>query len=106
LGLFYGKRETKHKNYTGEMSLLKCELLYLQKFDAMEQFKAEPLILFKLLQQLGRIKPKTKGLPPAIYRRQTLKVAWLIYFWLFQWQPLFIIFLPCNQWNNFCLRAR
>lgn len=54
--------------------LLKSELLYLQEFDSLEQFKDE---LFDYLDYYNnrRLKQKLKGLTPAEHRRQTLLVA-------------------------------
>ena len=54
--------------------LLKSELLYLQKFDSMEHFKAE-LIDYLDYYNNRRAKAKLKGLPPAIHRQQALKAA-------------------------------
>lgn len=54
--------------------LLKSELLYLQKFDSMEHFKAE-LIEYMDYYNNRRSKAKLKGLPPAIHRQQTLSAA-------------------------------
>lgn len=54
--------------------LLKSELLYLQKFDSMEHFKAE-LIDYLDYYNNRRIKAKLKGLPPAIHRLQALSAA-------------------------------
>ena len=54
--------------------LLKSELLYLQKFNSMEHFKAE-LIDYLDYYNNHRIKAKLKGLPPAIHRQQALKAA-------------------------------
>ena len=54
--------------------LLKSELLYLQEFDSMEQFKAE-LIDYLDYYNNRRSKPKLKGLPPAIHRQQALSAA-------------------------------
>jgi len=54
--------------------LLKSELLYLQKFDSIDRFKAE-LIDYLNYYNNRRIKEKLKGLPPAIHRQQTLSVA-------------------------------
>lgn len=54
--------------------LLKSELLYLQKFESLEQFKAE-LIDYLDYYNNRRIKAKLKGLPPAIHRQQALLVA-------------------------------
>lgn len=51
--------------------LLKSELLYLQKFDSIEHFKAE-LIDYLDYYNNHRIKAKLKGLPPAVHRRQAL----------------------------------
>lgn len=54
--------------------LLKSELLYLQKFDSMEHFKAE-LIDYLEYYNNRRIKAKLKGLPPALHRQQALLAA-------------------------------
>ena len=54
--------------------LLKSELLYLQEFDSMEQFKQE-LIDYLDYYNNRRIKAKLKDLPPAIHRQQALSVA-------------------------------
>lgn len=54
--------------------LLKSELLYLQKFESLEQFKAE-LIDYLDYYNNRRIKAKLKGLPPAIHRQQALGAA-------------------------------
>ena len=54
--------------------LLKSELLYLQEFDSIEQFKAE-LVDYLDYYNNRRIKTKLKGLPPALHRQQTLSVA-------------------------------
>lgn len=54
--------------------LLKSELLYLQKFDSMEHFKAE-LIDYLDYYNNRRRKAKLKGLPPAIHRQQALQAA-------------------------------
>ncbi|MEF9969805.1 MAG: IS3 family transposase, partial [Ruthenibacterium sp.] len=54
--------------------LLKSELLYLQKFDSIEHFKAE-LIDYLDYYNNRRIKAKLKGLPPAIHRQQALMAA-------------------------------
>ena len=51
--------------------LLKSELLYLQKFNSIEHFKAE-LIDYLDYYNNRRIKAKLKGLPPAIHRQQAL----------------------------------
>lgn len=53
---------------------LKSELLYLQKFDSIDQFKME-LIEYLDYYNNRRIKAKLKGLPPAIHRQQALSVA-------------------------------
>ena len=58
----------------GAFSLLKNELLYLQKFESMEQFKAE-LIAYLDYYNNRRTKAKLKGLPPAIHRQQALLAA-------------------------------
>lgn len=54
--------------------LLKSELLYLQKFQSLEQFKQE-LIDYLVYYNNKRIEAKLKGLPPAIYRQQALSAA-------------------------------
>ena len=54
--------------------LLKSELLYLQKFESMEHFKAE-LIEYLDYYNNRRSKAKLKGLPPAVHRQQALKAA-------------------------------
>lgn len=54
--------------------LLKSELLYLQKFQSIEQFKQE-LIDYLDYYNNKRIKAKLKGLPPAIHRQQALSIA-------------------------------
>ena len=54
--------------------LLKSELLYLQKFQSLEQFKQE-LIDYLVYYNNKRIKAKLKGLPPAIYRQQAISAA-------------------------------
>ena len=54
--------------------LLKSELLYLQKFQSLKQFKQE-LIDYLVYYNNKRIKAKLKGLPPAIHRQQALSVA-------------------------------
>ena len=54
--------------------LLKSELLYLQKFESMEQFKAE-LIEYLDYYNNSRAKAKLKGLPPAVHRQQALLAA-------------------------------
>ena len=54
--------------------LLKSELLYLQKFQSLEQFKQE-LIDYLVYYNHKRIKAKLKSLPPAIYRQQALSAA-------------------------------
>lgn len=54
--------------------LPKSELLYLQKFNSIEHFKAE-LIHYLDCYNNRRIKAKLKGLPPAIHRQQALSVA-------------------------------
>ena len=53
---------------------LKSELLYLQSFDSMEQFR-EQLIEYLDYYNNSRIKAKLKGLPPAVHRRQALMAA-------------------------------
>ena len=54
--------------------LLKSELLYLEEFDSLEQFKEE-LIEYLDYYNNHRIKAKLKGLPPAIHRKQALEAA-------------------------------
>jgi transposase InsO family protein len=54
--------------------LLKSELLYLQKFESMEHFKAE-LIDYLDYYNNRRIKAKLEGLPPALHRQQALSAA-------------------------------
>ena len=54
--------------------ILKSELLYLQKFESMEQFKHE-LENYLDCYNNRRIKTKLKGLPPAVYRQQALMAS-------------------------------
>ena len=54
--------------------LLKSELLYLQKFESLEQFKAE-LVDYLDYYNNRRIKAKLKGLPSAMHRQQALLAA-------------------------------
>ena len=54
--------------------LLKSELLYLQTFESMTQFKAE-LIAYLDYYNNRRIKAKLKGLSPAFHRLQALSAA-------------------------------
>ena len=54
--------------------LLKSELLYLQTFQSMENFKQE-LIHYLDYYNNHRIKIKLKGLPPALHRQQALSAA-------------------------------
>ena len=54
--------------------ILKSELLYLQKFESMEQFKQE-LEDYLDYYNNRRIKTKLKGLPPAVYRQQALMAS-------------------------------
>lgn len=54
--------------------LLKSELLYLQNFDSLEQFRTE-LVEYLDYYNNCRIKAKLKGLTPAQHRRQALSVA-------------------------------
>ena len=56
--------------------LLKSELLYLQTFESVEQFKKE-LVEYLEWYNEKRIKVKLKGLPPLQFRNQSLKSAWL-----------------------------
>ena len=51
--------------------ILKSELLYLQKFESIEQFKQE-LVDYLDYYNNRRIKTKLKGLSPALYRKQAL----------------------------------
>lgn len=53
------------------LGILKSELLYLQKFELMEQFKQE-LVDYLDYYNNRRIKTKLKGLSPALYRKQAL----------------------------------
>lgn len=53
---------------------LKSELLYLQKFESIEHFKAE-LADYLDYYNNRRIKAKLKGLPPAMHRQQALGAA-------------------------------
>ncbi len=54
--------------------LLKSELLYLQEFSSMEHFRQE-LVDYLDYYNNRRIKPKLKGLPPALHRQQALLTA-------------------------------
>jgi putative transposase len=54
--------------------LLKSELLYLEEFDSLEQFKEE-LIKYLDYYNNHRIKAKLKGLPLAIHRKQALEAV-------------------------------
>ena len=54
--------------------ILKSELLYLQKFESMKQFKQE-LEDYLDYYNNRRIKTKLKGLPPAVYRQQALMAS-------------------------------
>ena len=54
--------------------LLKSELLYLQKFESIQHFKAQ-LIDYLDYYNNRRIKTKLMGLPPAIHRQQALSAA-------------------------------
>ena len=54
--------------------LLKSELLYLQKFESMEQFKTE-LVSYLEYYNNRRIKLSLGGLPPAIHRCKALGAA-------------------------------
>ena len=53
---------------------MKSELLYLQKFESIEQFKAE-LIEYLDYYNNKRIKTKLKGLSPALYRKLALTAS-------------------------------
>ena len=54
--------------------ILKSELLYLQKFESMEQFKQE-LVDYLDYYNNRRIKTKLKGLSPALYRKLALMAS-------------------------------
>ena len=54
--------------------LLKSELLYLQKFQSMEQFKQE-LTAYLAYYNTKRIKLGLGGLPPAVYREKMRSIA-------------------------------
>lgn len=54
--------------------ILKSELLYLQKFESMKQFKQE-LEDYLDYYNNRRIKTKLKGLSPAVYRQQALMAS-------------------------------
>ena len=54
--------------------LFKSELLYLQKFQSVEQFKQDHIDYLDYYNN-RRIKAKRKGLPPALHRQQPLSVA-------------------------------
>ena len=54
--------------------LLKSELLYLQKFQSMEQFKQE-LVAYLAYYNTKRIKLSLGGLPPAVYREKMQSIA-------------------------------
>ena len=68
------QRMLKSKGIRQSMSLLKSELLYLQTFQSMENFKQE-LIHYLDYYNNHRIKIKLKGLPPALHRQQALSAA-------------------------------
>ena len=53
---------------------LKSELLYIQEFESMDQFKQE-LIEYIDYYNNRRIKTRLKGLPPALHRQQALLAA-------------------------------
>ncbi len=53
---------------------LKSELLYLQEFESLEHFKTE-LTDYLVYYNNCRIKPKLKGLPPALHRQQALQAV-------------------------------
>lgn len=55
-------------------AILKSELLYLQKFDSLEHFKAE-LIDYLDYYNSHRAKTMLKGLPPVLHRLQALLVS-------------------------------
>ena len=50
------------------------EVLYLQQFESMDQFKQE-LIEYLDYYNNRRIKARLKGLPPALHRQQALLAA-------------------------------
>ena len=54
--------------------LLKSELLYLQRFESMEQFRSE-LVAYLEYYNNRRIKLKLGGIPPAVYKRRALGAA-------------------------------
>ena len=54
--------------------MLKSELLYLQKFESIEQFKKE-LIEYIDYYNNKRIKYKLKGMSPVNYRTHFAKIA-------------------------------
>ena len=54
--------------------LLKSELLYLQKFASIEQFKTE-LVSYLEYYNNRRLKLSPGGLPPAVHRCKTLGAA-------------------------------
>ena len=54
--------------------LLKSELLYLQKFQSMEQFKQE-LVAYLAYYNTKRIKLSLGGLSPAVYREKMRSIA-------------------------------
>ncbi|WP_027729047.1 IS3 family transposase, partial [Treponema sp. C6A8] len=54
--------------------LLKSELLYLQEFESVEDFKKE-LVEYLSWYNEKRIKVKLKGLTPLQFRNQSLKSA-------------------------------
>ena len=54
--------------------LFKSELLYLQKFQSVEQFEQDRIDYLDYYNN-RRIKAKRKGLPPALHRQQPLSVA-------------------------------
>ena len=54
--------------------ILKSELLYLQKFESIEQFKQE-LVDYLDYYNNRRIKTKLKGLSPALYRKLALMAS-------------------------------
>ena len=60
------------------LGILKSELLYLQKFELMEQFKQE-LVDYLDYYNNRRIKTMLKGLSPALYRKQALIASWTIF---------------------------
>ena len=55
-------------------AVLKSELLYLKKFDSMEQFRVE-LIEYLYYYNNDRMKLKLKGMSPVEYRTHSFSAA-------------------------------